>query len=588
MRYICTLLPQKSYYHFSSKKITVNSTNRQLSYFFAKRRTKTNIKKLIKFIGFLFLIYATYALLFHVVVWYEGSDSYSFITGFYWALTTMSTLGYGDIVFSTDVGKLFSMVVMFSGILFLLVLLPFTFIEFFYAPWMEAQNEARAPKKLDPSIKNHVIITKLDPVADALIKKLKTYKIDYIILEPDLQKALDLSDAGYKIVNLDPTDFETYDKICIQNARMVVATGSDTVNTNVTFTAREHNPDVKIVATAASPDSIDILQLAGANHVLQLGDILGRSLARRTLGGNARVHVIGHIDELVIGEATAQETPLIGKTLAESKLRETTGASVVGIWERGEFKQALPDTVITEKTVLVLAGSVQQLRNYDELVSIYHVSDNPVIIIGAGRVGRAAAKNFKERHIDYRVIDKDAARIYDKSKYIQGDAADHEVLKKAGLNEAHTVLITTHDDDVNIYLTIYCRQLSPNMQVISRTTYDKNIATMHRAGADFVMSYASMGANSIFNIIEGQDVLVLAEGLNIFNHKVNNLLAGKTLIESDIRKKTGCTVVAIKCKEGMKVSPEPDRKLEEGEEIVLIGSTEGEAEFVKVYEPDKS
>ncbi|MCC5940402.1 MAG: NAD-binding protein [Balneolaceae bacterium] len=542
----------------------------------------------MKFIGFLFIIYAVYAILFHVVARYEEMETHSFITGFYWALTTMSTLGYGDIVFTTDLGKVFSMIVMFSGILFLLVLLPFTFIEFFYAPWMEAQNEARAPKTLDPSVKNHVIITKLDPVADALIKKLQTYKIDYVILEPDLQKALDLSDAGYKIVNLDPTDFEAYDKLCINNARMVVATGTDTVNTNVTFTVREYNPDIKIVATAASPDSVDILQLAGANHVLQMGEILGRSLARRTLGGNARVHVIGHIDELVIGEATAQETPLIGKTLAESRLRETTGVTVVGFWERGEFKQALPETVITEKTMLVLAGSVNQLRNYDELVSIYHVSDKPVIIIGAGRVGRAAAKNFKERHIDYRVIDKDATRIYDKSKYIQGDAADHEVLKKAGLEEAHTVLITTHDDDVNIYLTIYCRQLSPNMQIISRTTYEKNIATMHRAGADFVMSYASMGANSIFNIIEGQDVLILAEGLNIFNHKVNKLLADKSLIESDIRKNTGCTVVAIKCKEGMKVSPQPDRKLREGEEIVLIGSSESETEFVKLYEMDSA
>jgi voltage-gated potassium channel len=96
--------------------------------------------------------------------------------------------------------------------------------------------------------------------------------------------------------------------------------------------------------------------LAGANQVLQMGEILGRSLARRTLGGNARVHVIGHIDELVIGEATAQGTPLIGRTLAESKLRETTGVNVVGMWERGKFKQPLPDTEITDKSVLVLAG----------------------------------------------------------------------------------------------------------------------------------------------------------------------------------------------------------------------------------------
>jgi voltage-gated potassium channel len=567
----------------------VKFTSSQLAYFFANRRTRTNIRKLLKFLSVLVFMYVLYSVLFQFIMIYEGAQGeHSIISGFYWTLVTMSTLGFGDIVFVSDLGRIYSMIVLFSGVLFLLVILPFTFIEFFYAPWMKAQNEARAPKKIPEGVKDHVIITKLNSVTEALIKKLDSYKIDYVILEDDLHNALEMSDMGFKVVNLDPTDFDAYEFLGIKQAKMVVAAGADTVNTNVTFTVREFNTDVKIVASADSSDSVDILELAGANHVLLMGEILGRSLARRTLGGNARVHVVGHIDDLVIGEATAQETPLIGKTLRESNLRETTGVTVVGFWERGEFKQPLPDSVITDKTVLVLAGSVDQLRKYDELVSIYHVSDKPVIIIGAGRVGKAAAKSLRERHIDYRIIDKDPARVPDQEKYILGDAADHEVLKKAGLEEAHTVLITTHDDDVNIYLTIYCRQLSPNMQIISRTNFEKNIKTMHRAGADFVMSYASMGANSIFNIIEGQDVLILAEGLNIFNHKVNEKLANKNLIESDIRKETGCTVVAIKCKEkGMIVSPDPKRVLKSDQDIILIGSTEGETRFTQKYENEK-
>ena len=560
----------------------------QLSYFFANRRTQTNIRKLMKFVAVLVLMYVAYSILFHFVALYEGQN-HTWLTGFYWVLVTMSTLGFGDIVFTTDIGRLFSMIVLFSGVLFLLVMLPFTFIEFFYAPWMKAMNQARAPKQVGAGVSGHVIITELNPVTEALIKKLNSYKIEYVILEPDLQKAIELSEMDYIVVNLDPTDFETYNYLNIASAKMVVASGADTINTNITFTVKEFNPDIKVVATASFADSVDILELAGANNVVQLGEILGRSLARRTLGGNARVHVIGHIDELVIGEATAQETPLIGKTLQESRLREATGVTVVGMWERGKFKQPLPNSVITERTVLVLAGSVEQLRNYDELVSIYHVSDQPVIIIGAGRVGRAAAKSLRERHIDYRVIDKDPGRILNQEKYILGDAADHGVLKKAGLDDAHTVLITTHDDDINIYLTIYCRRLSPKMQIISRTTYEKNINTMHRAGADFVMSYASMGANSIFNILEGQDVLVLAEGLNIFNHKINETLANKSLIESNIRKETGCTIVAIKCKDqGMIVSPKPDRVLKMNQDIILIGSSDGETAFTSKYERLKS
>lgn len=558
----------------------------QLSYFFANRRTKTNVWKLAKFLGILLVMYVSYSILFHYVALYEGKD-YSILTGFYWTIVTMSTLGFGDIVFTSDLGKAFSIIVLFSGVLFLLVMLPFTFIEFFYAPWMKAQNQARAPKHLPPGTRNHVIITHLDAITESLIRKLNVYKIDYAILEPDLQKALDLSDLDYNVVNRDPTDYDTYEGLYVENASLVVATGSDTINTNIAFTVREFSKSVKIVTTAASSDSVDILQMAGSNQVLQMGEILGRSLARRTLGGNARVHVIGHIDQLVIGEATVQDTPLTGKTIAESKLRETTGVSIVGIWERGKFKQPMPDTLISDKTVLVLAGTVEQLRTYDELVSIYHVSDKPVIIIGAGRVGRAAAKSLSERHIDYRIIDKNPDRIRDKEKYILGDAADHQVLKDAGLQEAHTTLITTHDDDINIYLTIYCRHLCPKMEIVSRATYERNINTMHRAGADFVMSYATMGASAIFNIFEGQDELVLAEGLNVFNHKVNKKLSGKSLVQTDIRKETGCTVMAVKCKdEGMVVSPDPNRVLKLNQEIILIGSPEGENEFYSRYDKD--
>lgn len=555
----------------------------QLSYFFANRRAKINIRKLLKFVALIVVLFVAYAILFHYIMEYEGQEDVSWLTGFYWTLVTMTTLGFGDIVFYTDLGRLFSMLVLFSGVLLLLIMLPFTFIEFFYAPWLKAQNQARAPKELEEETENHVVITHLDAVTEALIKKLDSYKIDYALLEPDLQKALDLSDQGYSIINSDPVDYDTYKNLNIKKASMVVATGSDSINTNVAFTIREYNEDIKIVATAASADSVDILQLAGVNHVLRMGEILGRSLARRTLGGNARVHVIGHIDKLVIGEATVQGTPLVGKSIKESKLRESVGISIVGVWERGKFRQPVPDTEISDKTVLVLAGSVEQLRRYDELVSIYHVSDQPVVIIGAGRVGRAAANSLKERQIDYRIIDKNPDRIRDTEKYILGDAADYNTLAKAGLKESHTALVTTHDDDTNIFLTIYCRRLNPKMEIISRATYEKNVNTLHRAGADFVMGYASMGANTIFNILEGQDVMMLAEGLNIFNHKVCSTLAGKNLTQTNIRKKTGCTLLAIREDGEMAINPDPNMKLKMGQELILIGESAGEKMFNEIY-----
>jgi voltage-gated potassium channel len=117
----------------------------QFSVFFNTRRTQINARKLMWFLLVLVVMYVSYSLLFHYIAEYEGRN-FSWLTGFYWTLVTMSTLGFGDIVFTSDLGKLFSMVVLFSGVFFLLILLPFTFIEFFYQPWLEAMNQVRAPK----------------------------------------------------------------------------------------------------------------------------------------------------------------------------------------------------------------------------------------------------------------------------------------------------------------------------------------------------------------------------------------------------------------------------------------------------------
>jgi Trk K+ transport system NAD-binding subunit len=119
---------------------------------------------------------------------------------------------------------------------------------------------------------------------------------------------------------------------------MVAATGSDVVNTNVAFTVRELCGNVPIVVTANSADAVDILGLAGSTRVIQLAEIMGQALARRITGVDARAHVIGQVQEILIAEATAAGTPLVGKTLAQSNLRQNAGVTVVGLWRRGHFR----------------------------------------------------------------------------------------------------------------------------------------------------------------------------------------------------------------------------------------------------------
>lgn len=552
-----------------------------LSYL-TSRSSRRNLRVLARMLTVFVVLVSLFTLTFHLLMLWEGQQ-HSWITGFYWTLVVMSTLGFGDITFESDVGRLFSVLVLLSGTVFLLILLPFTFIQFFYVPWMEAQAAARAPRELPPGTRGHVILTRLDAIGSTLIRLLERAQIPYVLVISDLTAALRLHDEGYRAVVGELDDPETYRRLRVEQSALVATTLSDTANTNIAFTVREISDSVPIVATASFEASIDILELAGCNRVLHLGEMLGQSLARRVLGRDAKSHVIGEFEELLIAEAAAGSTPLVGRTLMDIRLRDHANVNVIGVWDRGRFRIATADTRINPTTVLVLAGSRAQLDNYDELFCIYKSSEAPVVIIGGGRVGRATGRALERQGIDYRIVERLPERVRNPEKYVLGDAAELEILQAAGIRTSASVVITTHDDDMNVYLTIYCRRLRPDIQILARANLDRNVSTLHRAGADFILSYASTGANAIFNLLHRTDTLLLAEGLSVFRTSIPPALAGRTLGEAGIRQETGCNVVAVLHAGTMDINPDAFQPLPSQGELVVIGDAESENRFLSRY-----
>lgn len=514
---------------------------------------------------------------------YEGQQ-HSWATGFYWTLTTMSTLGYGDIAFHSDIGRIFSILVLLSGIIFMLVLLPFTFIEMFYEPWLKAREASRVPRKVPDSMSGHVILTCYDPVVSALIPKLTQFKYPYVVILPDADEALRLHDLGIRSIHGELNDPDTYTRAGLESAAMVATTRSDIQNTSVVFTVRGISNEIPVIATARDEASNEILKLAGCRRVLNLTQIMAESLSRRAKGGNKFTHVVGRIDDLVIAEVDAARTSLVGKGYNEAQW--LTSVSIVGFWARGNFEIGQPESTIQDNTVLLLAGSTQQLREFNESFQITEedTSSDPVIIIGGGRVGRATGVALSRRGIDYRIVEQLPERIQEPEKTILGSAASKDILLKAGIEKAPTVIITPRDDETNIYLTIYCRLLCPNIQIISRSTFESNVAGLHRAGADIVMSYSSMGSNALFNLLQRSDLLMVAEGLDIFKLQVPSTLAGKTIGEANIRQRTQCSVIGIDNQSETMTNPGPDTVLPEGGEIVLIGTPAGETEFLRLFQ----
>ncbi len=556
-------------------KRAVHSNN---SGFRASENTR-NASRITKFVIILLCFVTVYMFVFKNLWETETETEVSWVDSFYWTLTTMSTLGYGDIVFQEEAGRMFSMLVMFTGVIYLFIVLPFFFMEFFYKPFVKYQMGARVPRKYVQAGEKHVILTHYDSISHALMDKLEQFGYPFVLIEENLDEALRLHDMGIPVMVGDLDEVETFQKASVDQAKMVVATDDDIRNVNIAFRARDAAPNVIVASTCTRTTSEDILALAGADHVVRNAKMMGEFLSRRISCTDTRAHVMGDFDGVLIAEATIHGTPLVGTALRDTNLREELGVNVVGIWERGQFELPSPDSMLTSHTVLLLAGMETHLSAYDEKFRDGGTNNSPVIIIGAGRVGRATARALEEMNMPYRVIETDEVKAGKVKNSILGDASERAVLDRAGINKTPAIVITSHNDETNVYLTIYCRKLRPDAQIISRAFLHRNVESLHRAGADFVVSQDHMGANTMFNLLDRAEILMVTEGLDVFSQKTPKSLVGVKIKDGRVREETNCGIVALKTEKGPIITPSPDDVFPENGEIILIGDNRGEQAF---------
>lgn len=558
----------------------------QLTYLLTQREMRKNLRALAQYVAFLTGTIAVYSVLFHALMLYEGQN-HSWLTGLYWTLTVMSTLGFGDITFHSDLGRGFSILVLLSGIVLLLIMLPFAFIRFFYAPWLEAQLRLRAPREAPRDIRGHVVITHWDEIARGLTARLVHMGVPYCVLEPDHTRAAELEADGIHVVAGDVDNVATYQAVRAGEAKLVFANLGDAENTNVILTVRELFPDVQVAALAENMDSVDVLSLAGASHVIPLKHRLGEQLANRVDVGTVRTHVVGQFRNLSIAEFPVHNTQLVGRTIRDTRLRKLTGLSVVATWERGRLLPATPESKLTSYSVAVVVGTQEQLTELDAMFSIYEPNENPVLVLGGGKVGAAAARALRSRGVSVHLIERDPAlrasleTIAD--RVLIGDASDIEIIKKAGIDDAPSVVLSTADDAQNAFLAIYCRRLNPDTRIVSRITHERNLDAIHRAGADSVLSYGTLGTQTLLSLIRGRDTVIVGEGVDIFVQKVPESLIGKDLGESAIGARTGLNVIAAQSAAGFATNPGAGTILDAGAELVMLGTAEQRAEFNRLF-----
>jgi Trk K+ transport system NAD-binding subunit len=145
------------------------------------------------------------------------------------------------------------------------------------------------------------------------------------------------------------------------------------------------------------------------------------------------------------------------------------------------------------------------------------------------------------------------------------------------------VLLTTNEDAMNIYQAVYCRRLNAKLRLVSRITHERTLEAIHRAGADFVLSYTTLGIEAVMSLLRGSPPVLLGEGVELFSVPVPPPLAGRPLRASGIGSRSGLSVVALKQGEELIAPLTADTVLPAGGELLMLGSQDQLAAFAEAF-----
>ena len=348
------------------------------------------------------------------------------------------------------------------------------------------------------------------------------------------------------------------------------------MDTSIVLTAREMADDITVVSVVKDPERERYHRLAGADIVLSPRPLLGQSLASKVTGA-----VTADLDDAVeIGEAfeiaelaVQRGSRLAGSTLADSGIRERTGANVIGAWFEGEFRSSVgPDETLTDGTVLLVSGESDQLSELRSLVRspVRRVERGKVAVVGYGEVGRTIADVLGRAGVEHTVIDLEDREDVD----VVGDAAEPETLERADIEDARSAVLALPDDTVAEFATLVIDDLSPGTEVVARVESAQNVTKMYRAGADYVLALSTVTGRMVASALLEEQVLTPDLQVELVRTSAPGL-DGMSLAAADLRSETGCTVVAAERNGNLKTDVGPEFVVDADDTLIVAGTDDG-------------
>jgi len=302
-------------------------------------------------------------------------EGWSWFDGFYMVLTTITSIGYGEIHPLSHTGRLFNSFVIITGVGLVLLLVggaSRTLLEF------ELQS-VFGRRRMDREISRltgHYIICGAGRVGRSAARELARRPLPFVVVDTNEEKLKKYAAEGWLALIGDATQAQVLQEVRIEQAAgLVAATTTDAINIYIILTARSLNPKIKVIARAAEEEAEAHLFKAGADSVVSPYRFAGYRIAQTFMRPNVVDFfdtAMGQERPLEIEEVkVGKGTPFVGKTLEGSRIRQELGVIVLAI--KGEQSPMRfnppPDEMIHEGDHLIAMGDPEGLRKLEDLAS---------------------------------------------------------------------------------------------------------------------------------------------------------------------------------------------------------------------------
>ncbi|SFC04890.1 voltage-gated potassium channel [Flexibacter flexilis DSM 6793] len=253
-------------------------------------------------------------------------------------------------------------------------------------------------------------------------------------------------------------------------------------------------------------------------------------------------------------------------------------------------------------TVQFIEKKIESMFGTEHLQREIDLLDGHTIVCGFGRNGQKVAEELFLAKKSFVVIEKPEVIVANIRKtnllgllYVEGDATDDEILKKAGITRASVIITTLPDDANNVFITLTAREFNSSIRVISRASQESSVAKLNRAGVTNVVMPDALGGWHMANLVTRPEVIEFLSLLNgtesnrfkldeISFHNIALDFREKSIAEWKLAQNTDVVIIGLRnAYKQFTVNPDPQTILKPSEILIVFGSETSIERMKNIY-----